>query len=210
MGEHGRGWGERRGPQPSSPNPLPRSESFPSSRPTSDDGAIPRATKPKPPAPIPHCTAYEGRPRPQTRQPPLGRHRPPSPPFPTKTDTPKTDDRPADLIIATVAHVPYPTAIQKATFRGVHGRKYGAIWVEYPGSTTLCEVSRPLLFPTLVAAERYWEDARAGKKKPKPPAPTNEESNPPDANPTTQPTNPTNPPSGPAKMWDPTTGSHEI
>ena len=37
--------------------------------------------------------------------------------------------------------------------------------------------------------------------------------NPPNENPTTEPTNPTNPtnpPSGPAKMWDPTTGSHEV
>ena len=94
--------------------------------------------------------------------------------------------------------------------RGVHGRKYGAVWVEYPGGTTLYEVSRSLLFPTLEEAERY---PRAGKKKPKPPAPTTEESNPPNANPTTEPTNPTNPtnpPSAPAKMWDPTTGSHEV
>ena len=50
----------------------------------------------------------------------------------------------------------------------------------------------------------------------KPHTPTNEASNPPNANPTTEPTNPnnptnpTNPPSGPAKMWDPTTGSHEV
>ena len=73
---------------------------------------------------------------------------------------------------------------------------------------------RPLLFPTLEEAERHREEARgAGKKKAKPPAPTNEESNPPNANPTTEPTNPTNPtnpPSGTAKMWDATTGSHEV
>ena len=50
--------------------------------------------------------------------------------------------------------------------------------MEYPGGTTLYEVSRSLLFPTLEEAERYREEARAGKKKPKPPAPTNEESNP--------------------------------
>ena len=35
----------------------------------------------------------------------------------------------------------------------------------------LVEVSRSLLFPTLEEAERYREEARAGKKKPKPRAP---------------------------------------
>ena len=83
----------------------------------------------------------------------------------------------------------------------------------YPGGTTLDEVSPSFLFPTLEEAERYREEARAGKKKLKPPATTNEESNPRNANPTnetTNPTNPTKPPSGPAKMWDPTTGSHEV
>ena len=57
------------------------------------------------------------------------------------------------------------------------------------------------------------DEARSGKKKPKPPASTTEETNPPIPNPTTEPTNPTNstnPPSGPAKMWDPTRGSHAV
>ena len=85
--------------------------------------------------------------------------------------------------------------------------------MEYPGGTTLYEVARPLLFPTLEEAERYRDEARSDKKKPKPPAPTNEETNPPNPNRTTEPSNPTNPtnsPSGPAKMWNPTTGSHEV
>ena len=89
--------------------------------------------------------------------------------------------------------------------------------MEYPGGTTLYEVNRSLLFPTPEEAERHREEARAeGPKKTKPPTPTNETPNPPNANPTTEPTNPTypthptNPPSGPAKMWDPTTGSHEV
>ena len=89
--------------------------------------------------------------------------------------------------------------------------------MEYPGGTTLYEVARPLLFPTLEEAEGHREEGRgAGKKKATAPAPTNEVSNPPNANPTTEPTNPThptnptNPPSGPAKMWDPTMGSHEV
>ena len=51
--------------------------------------------------------------------------------------------------------------------------------MEYPGGTTLYEVARPLLFPTLEEAERRREEARgAGKKKAKLPAPTNKESNP--------------------------------
>ena len=38
--------------------------------------------------------------------------------------------------------------------------------------TTLYEVARPLLFPTLEEAERHREEARgAGKKKAKPPPP---------------------------------------
>ena len=35
----------------------------------------------------------------------------------------------------------------------------------------LVEVSRHFLFPTPEEAERYREEARAGKKKPKPPRP---------------------------------------
>ena len=82
-----------------------------------------------------------------------------------------------------------------------------------PGATTLYEVAWPLLFPTPDEAERYRDEARSGKRKPEPPAPTNEETNPPNPNPTTEPTNPTNPtnpPFGPAKMWHPTMGSHEV
>ena len=122
----------------------------------------------------------------------------------------KKDDSPDDPIVGTVAHVPYPTGVEKGTVRGVHGRKGGAVWVEYPGGTTLYEVARHLLFPTPEAAEQYREEARSGKKKPKPPAPTNEETNLPNPNPTTEPTNPANPPSGPTKTWDPITGSHEV
>ena len=54
-------------------------------------------------------------------------------------------------------------------------------------------VSRSLLFATLKEAERYREEAQAGKKKPKPAAPTKEESNPPNANPTIEPTTPLTP-----------------
>ena len=193
-------------PQPNPPNPPPGIKSFPSSRPTrvtTGRSLGPESPNPNPLPPPPH-TAYEGCLRPQTH---------PPPPPPTKTNTPKgaeeKDDRPEDPIVGTVVHVPYPTRVERGTVRGIHGRKYGAVWVEHPGGTTLYEVARPFLFPTLEEAERYREEARAGKKKPKPPAPTSEETNPPNAIPTTEPTNPTNPtkpPSGPAKMWDPTTG----
>ena len=204
---------------PTSPNPPPRNEIFLWSRPTK----VTTGRFPRPKAPPPHHhrrTAYEGRPHPRTHQSPHdGHHNPPPPP--TKSDTPKgaekKDDRPRDPIIGTVVHVPYPKGVERGTVRGIHGRKYGAVCVEYPGVTTLFQVSRSLLFPTPEEAERHMEEARAAsQKKAKPPTPTNEASNPPNANPTTEPTNPTNPtnrtnpPSGPAKMWDPTTGSHEV
>ena len=196
------------------PQPPPRSESFDES----DDGAIPRAKKPKLPPPT-TTTAWPTKAVSafKPNNPPYTATANPPPPPPTKTDTPKgaekKDDRPEDPIVGTVVHVPYSTGIERGAVRGIHGRKYGAVWVEYPGGTTLYEVARPLLFPTLERAERYREEAQAGKKKPKPPAPTNKESDPPNVNPTTEPTNPTNPTnpaSVPAKMWDPTVGSHEV
>ena len=179
----------------------------------------PPGQKAQTPRPHPHHTAYEGRRRPPTHRPPQDRHRPAPPPPPpqTKTDTPKVggatgekkDDRPDNPIVGTVAHVPYPTGVEKGTVRGVHGRKGGALWVEYLAGTTLYEVVRHLLFPTPEEAERFREQARSGKQKPKPPAPTNEENNLPNPNPTTEPDDPANPPSGPTMTWDPITGSHE-
>ena len=173
----------------------------------------PKGPNPPPPAPL------HGLRRPSPPQnPPTPPRPPPQTPPTTKTDNPKgaekKDDRPEDHIVGTVVHVPFPTGVERGTIRGIHGRKYGAIWVEYPGGTSLhYEVARPLLLPTLEEAKRHQEEAPgAGKKKSKPPTPTNEASNPPNANPTTKhtnPTNPTNPPSGPAKMWNPTMGSHE-
>ena len=169
--------------------PMKQKFSFESSD-ESDDGAIPRPKRPKPPPSPHHRTAYEGRPRPQTHQPPQDRHR--NPPPPTNTDTPKgaekKDDRPGDAIIGTVVHIPYPKGVERGTVRGIHGRKYGAVWVEYPGGTTLYEVSRSLLFPTPEEAEWHREEARAAvQKKAKLPSPTNEACNPPNANPTTNP-----------------------
>ena len=195
--------------------PPQRNESFPSGRPTRVTmRRSPVAKSPKPPPPPSPARPTKAVPAPKPAKPPQDHHHPPRPPPPpTKTDTPKTDDRPGDPIVGTVAHVPYPTGVEKGTIHGIHGRNYGAVWVEYPGGTTLYEVSRHLLFPTPEEAERYREEARVGKKKPKPPAPSNKATNPPKASPTTEPTNPTNPtnpPSGPAKMWEPTTGSHEV
>ena len=122
----------------------------------------------------------------------------------------KKDDRCDNPIVGTFAHVPYPTRVQKASVRGVHGQKSGAVWVEYPGGTTLYDVARHLLFPIPEEAERYRKESRSGKKKLKSPALTSEETNLPNPNPTTQPTNPSNPPSGPTKTWNPITGSHEV
>ena len=147
------------------PNPPPRNESFLWSRPTKATTGHPPAQKAQTPHHHHHCTAYEGRPRPQTHQPPQDRHRNPPPP-PTKTDTPKgaekKDNRHGDPIVGTVVHVPYPNGAERGTIRGIRGRKYGAVWVEYPGGTTLYEVSRSLLFPTPEEAERHREQARGG------------------------------------------------
>ena len=215
VSEGGRGGGggvhhHRPKPPPTPPNPPPFGSSD-----ESDDRVIPRAKKPKPPTTTTTARPTKAVPAPKPTNPPkTATANPP----PTKTDTPKgaekKDDRPEDPIVGTVVHIPYPAGVERGTVRGIHGRKYGAVWVEYPGGTTLYEVSRSLLFPTLEEAKRHREEARgAGKKKAKSPTPTNEASNPPNANPTTEPTNPTNPtnpPSGPAKIWDPTTGSHEV
>ena len=68
--------------EPPSPQPAPQKRKFSfESSDESDDGAIHWAKKPNPP-PHHHRTAYEGRPRPQTHQPPLDRHRQPPPPHP--------------------------------------------------------------------------------------------------------------------------------
>ena len=232
MGEHGRGWGERweegwregggtTAPNPPKPscNPTPLKKTFERTvclqvwlgeRRCGD----PLQQEAKPPHPT--TTA-----RPTKAVSALKPNNPPKtatahPPPPTKTDTPKAaekkDYRPEDPIVGTVVHVLYATGIERGTVSGIHGRKYGAVRVDYPGGSTLDEVSRPLPFGTPEEAERYWDEAQSGKKEPKPPAPTNEETNPPNPNPTAEPanpTNPTNPPSGAAKMWD-TTGSHEV
>ena len=175
----------------------------------------PVAKSPTPPPPTTTAQPTKAVSAPKPSPPPP----PPRPPPPTprplaKTDTPKgaekKDDRPDNPIIGTVVHVTYPTGVRKGTVRGFHGRKYGAVWVEYPGGTTLYELAQPLLFPTPEEAERVRDEAQSGRKKPKPPAPTNEDTNLPNPNPTTEPTNPAHPPSGPTKTWDPITGSHEV
>ena len=121
---------------------------------------------------------------------------------------------------ARVAHIPYPSAVEKGTVRGVHGQKGGVVWVEYPSNTTLYEVAQHLLFPTPQEAERHRQDAQGGKggkrnTKTNSPAPANQGANPPtnpykDPKPPTEPTNQTKPPSQRTKMWDPATGSHEV
>ena len=172
------------------PNPPPQPSRHPTPPPTlkkrlkerfafecgsdSDDATILVPKGPPPPHHHHHRTANEGR-LPQTHQPPQDRHRPPPPPpTPTKTDTPKgcetTDDGPEDPIVGTVVHVPYPTGVERGTVRGIHGRKYGAVWVEYPGGTNLYEVARPLLFPTRRPSGTGTRPVRA-RKSPNPPPP---------------------------------------
>ena len=158
-------------PQPNPPKTPVRKRIFFELFDESDDGAIPRAKKPKPPAPPPPpARPTKAMPAPKPANPPKTATAHP-PTTTTKTHTPKTDGRPADPIVGTVAHVTYPDRVEKGTVRGVHGRKYGAVWVEYPGDTTLYEVSRSLLFPTLEEAEQYREEGWASNKKPKPPRP---------------------------------------
>ena len=164
MGEHGRGWGERRGrgggvhhhranpPPPSQaatqapPNPPQRNEGSPWSpgrRVTTRRSPMAKSPNPPPPPP-PH-----GLRRPSSPPYPPTPPRPPPPPQ-TKTATPKVggataqkkDDRPDDPILRTVAHVPYPTGVEKGAVCGVHGRKGCAVGVESPGGTTLYEVAR--------------------------------------------------------------------
>ena len=101
----------------------------------------PPRQKAQTPRPNPHRTTYEGHRRPQTHQPPQDRPRP-APPDQDRhakvggATAEKKDDRPDDSIVGTVTHVPSPTRARQGTVRGVHGRKGGAIWVEYPGGTS--------------------------------------------------------------------------
>ena len=196
---------------PTPADPPSRSESFPSSRPTRVMTG--RSPGPKSPTPLPPTTTARpmkaaSAPKP-TNPPKAATANPPPPPPPptTNTDIPKgaekKDAGPEDPIVGTVVHVPYPTGVERGTVRGIHGRKYGAVWVEYLGGTTLYKVARPLLFPTPEEAKRYPDEARAGKENLKPPTPTNDETNPPNLNPTTQPTNPTTPPPDPRRCGTP-------
>ena len=165
MGEHGWGRGEQGGggggglpppppqtPPPSEAQPAPKKRklSFESSD-ESYDGAIPWPKRLKPRPTTTTARPTKAVPAPKPTNPPKTATT--NPPPPTKTDTPKgaekKDDRPADPIV----HVPYPKGVERGTVRGIHGRKYGAVWVEYPGGTTLFEVNSSLLFPTPEEAE---------------------------------------------------------
>ena len=52
--------------------------------------------------------------------------------------------------------------MEMSTVRGVHQRKGGVVWVEYPGSTTLYKVARTLLFPSPEEAEAHRQQLRGG------------------------------------------------
>ena len=185
MGEHGWGRGERgegvgggRRPPPLPQTPPPPSEAQPPptrpqetkvffrvvrrKRRRGDPPAQKAQPPPPPPPPAPHGLRRPSPPPKPTNPPKTATTNPPPP---TKTDTPKgaekKDDRPEDPIVGTVVHVPYPKGVERGTVRGIHGRKYGAVWVEYPGGTTLYEVNRSLLCPTPEEAGRHREEASA-------------------------------------------------
>ena len=206
-------------PTPSVPAPKKRKFSFESSD-ESDDGAIHRPKKPNPP-PHHHSTAYEGGPRPQTHQPPQDRHRktPPQhqdrhPQVCRKEGRPsrgsdRWDGRPHTLISrGREGHRPwYPRAGVRCRLGGIPGRHHPLRGEPLP--------ALPQPQGGRAAPGRGPGSEQEEGQTPIP-TPTNKASNPPNANPTTKPThstnstNPTNPPSGPAKLWDPTTGSHEV
>ena len=184
MGEHGWGRGERGGgggeeestttapnpPQakPNPPRPAPKKRKCPfESSDESNDGAVPRPKRPNPPPP-PHPT------------PPHGLRRPSPPPNPT------TPPRPPPQ---TPAHHQdrHPQGCREEgrpsrgsdhrdgrprTVRGIHGRKYGAVWVEYPGGTTLYEVNCSLLFPPPRRPSGTGKrPGRRAQRRPNPPPP---------------------------------------
>ena len=191
-------------PQPNPPKPSAKKGKVPfESSDNSDDEAIPRAKKPKPSAPGPPARPAKAVPAPKPAI-------PPKPPPPPDQDRRPQDGRPSCRSDRWDGRPrPLPPGVEKGTARGVDGRRYGAVLGEYSGGTTPYEVSRSLLFPTLEEAELYREEARAGKKKPKPAAPTNEESNPPNANPTTYPLTPLTPLTphpDPRRCWTPLRG----
>ena len=63
---------------------------------------------------------------------PTTTHKPPPPPPPKDGgDTvAKKGDRPDNPVVGMVAHIPYPSGVEKGTLRCVHGRKGGVVWVE--------------------------------------------------------------------------------
>ena len=111
----------------------------------SSDGTLPPSKKKAPPG-------HKGHPRPQDN---------PSPQ--------RGGDGADDLIFGTKVHVPYSRGVEVGTVCGVHRRKVGVVWVEYPHNPTLYEVARNLLFPSLEAAHEHLERVRKPKGKPPPP-----------------------------------------
>ena len=87
---------------------------------------------------------------------------PPPPPATKATPTPKTTAPPQrggggtdDPHVGTKVHVPYPTGMEVGTVTGVHRRKAGLVWVEYPNNSKLYEEARGLLFPTPKRAQEH-------------------------------------------------------
>ena len=103
---------------------------------------------------------------PPTRNPPPpGAHpRPQRPPPPARK--PRGAD---DLLVSAKVHVPYPKGVEVPTVTGVHRKKAGVVWVEYPNNPQLYEVARGVLFPTPQGAQEHLERVRKGKGKANPP-----------------------------------------
>ena len=83
--------------------------------------------------------------------------------------------------------------MEVGTANGVHRRKAGGVWVEYPSNPTIYEAARGLLFPSPEIAQEHLERVRKGKGKATPPQPSGQPD--PKTNPLTDPR--TNPPTNP-------------
>ena len=126
--------------------------------------------KRKPPSPL-APPGRKGHPRPQDNPPP-------------KKEEGDGADHP---IVGTKVHVPDSQGVEVGTLRGVHRRKAGVVWVEYPDNGHLYEVARNLLFPSLEVAHEHFERVRKPKAKASPPPPPSSDQLDPRTDPLTNP-----------------------
>ena len=168
MGEHGWGWAERGGgrgggvhdhcpktPPKANPDPPPISQTktkvfFRAVQRKRQQGD-PSSQKAETPPHHHHRTALR-RPSPPSNPPTPPRPPPQNPPPPRPRPTPIRVPRRRTTVLrirsSGRSSLPYLKGVERGTVRGIDGRKYGALWVEYPGGTTLYEVNRSLLYPS--------------------------------------------------------------